>query len=275
MALEMFAENALLLLPEFCLAGFENVEFGLPIKLVKGPQRVRVVSELVRRKRDHYWVSCHLESDLVNSKGDIFGKPRIHHKATVRLVRKSNDLTRHMSAELHDIPDIGVPISAELQHHSSFIYLRFFHGPRFQSHGGIIRGFSEGEMRGADGIALMRHQLPETNRFAAENSGETVLLESLPMLVEAGFQNAGLVTMESDSLMSLPVGIEWMTILAVPERGEKLRVRSVRRLMEDSGISVHDVVVVGEDNSPLLSLRGLRLKAMAPLAEDMKFTLDG
>ena len=275
MALEMFAENALLLLPEFCLAGFENVEFGLPIKLIKGPQKVRVVSELVRRKRDHYWVSCHLESDLVNSKGEVFGNPRMHHKATVRLVRKSNDLTKHMASELHDIPDIGVPASGELQHHPSFIYLRFFHGPRFQSHGGIIRGFDVGEMRGADGIALMRHQLPETDQFAVENEGESILLEALPMLVEAGFQNAGLVTMESDSLMSLPVGIEWMTVLAVPEVGEQLRVRSVCRATEDGGVGVHDVVVVGEDDSPLLSLKGLRLKAMAPLAEEMKFTLDG
>lgn len=45
--------------------------------------------------------------------------------------------------------------------------------------------------------------------------------------------------------------------------------------MEEHGISVHDVVVVGNDDSPLLALRGLRLKAMAPLADEMKFTLDG
>ena len=35
MALEMFAENALLLLPNTSLAGFMEVEFGLPIKLLK------------------------------------------------------------------------------------------------------------------------------------------------------------------------------------------------------------------------------------------------
>ncbi|MDP7203007.1 MAG: beta-ketoacyl synthase N-terminal-like domain-containing protein [Candidatus Poseidoniaceae archaeon] len=275
MALEMFAENALLLQPEYCLTGFEEVKFGLPIKLVKGPVNVRVVAEVERRKRDHLWVRCHLESDLVNSSGEVFGKPRIHHKGLVRLVKKSDDLTRHLATELHDCPELGIPVKGELSHHPSFIYLRFFHGPRFQSHGGIISGFSEGGTRGADGLALMRHQLPEVDQFAVETEGESVLLEALPMLIEAGFQNAGLVVMEVDGLMSLPVGIEWMTILAVPEMGEKLRLRSIRVRMEENGISVHDVVVVGDDDSPILALRGLRLKAMAPLADEMKFTLDG
>jgi len=193
----------------------------------------------------------------------------------VRLVKKSDDLTRHLATELHDCPELGIPVKGELSHHPSFIYLRFFHGPRFQSHGGIISGFSEGGTRGADGLALMRHQLPEVDQFAVETEGESVLLEALPMLIEAGFQNAGLVVMEVDGLMSLPVGIEWMTILAVPEMGEKLRLRSIRVRMEENGISVHDVVVVGDDDSPILALRGLRLKAMAPLADEMKFTLDG
>ena len=35
MALEMFAENSLLMKPSACLAGFENVSFGLPVKLLK------------------------------------------------------------------------------------------------------------------------------------------------------------------------------------------------------------------------------------------------
>ena len=37
-------------------------------------------------------------------------------------------------------------------------------------------------------------------------------LESLPMLVEACFQNAGLVSMEIDGIESLPVGIQHVDI---------------------------------------------------------------
>ena len=178
-------------------------------------------------------------------------------------------MTPFLQSEVKSLPEIGTPPDGELQHHSSFIYLRYFHGPRFQSHGGVLRGI-EG---GVDGIALMRHQLPTTDQFALESDGEEVLLEALPMLIEAGFQNAGLAAMESDGFSSLPIGIEWSTILRVPEAEEKLRVRSVKVATEDAGVTVHDVVVVGDDDAPVLSLKGLRLKAMGEVPEDQRFTL--
>ena len=59
-----------------------------------------------------------------------------------------------------------------------------------------------------------------------ENNGGEVLLEALPMLLEAGFQNAGFVAMESEGFSSLPIGIEWSTTIRVPERYEILRMRS-------------------------------------------------
>ena len=269
MAMEMFAENSLLLLPGNHLAGFEEVTFGLPIKIMKGSITVRVEAELVTSEGDLSWVNCRLVSDLVNSKGEVFGQPRLHHQAKVRLVASSEDMTPFLQTEVESLPAIGTPPDGELQHHSSFIYLRYFHGPRFQSHGGVLRGIDGG----VDGIALMRHQLPSTDQFALESNGEEVLLEALPMLIEAGFQNAGLAAMESDGFSSLPIGIEWSTILRVPDAEERLRVRSIKVATEDAGVTVHDVVVVGEDDAPVLSMKGLRLKAMGEVPEDQRFTL--
>ena len=269
MAMEMFAENSLLLLPGNHLAGFEEVTFGLPIKIMKGSMTVRVEAELVSTDGDLSWVKCRLVSDLVNSKGEVFGEPRLHHEAKVRLVASSEDMTPFLQSEVQSLPDIGTPPDGELQHHSSFIYLRYFHGPRFQSHGGVLRGI-EG---GVDGIALMRHQLPTTYQFALESQREEVLLDALPMLIEAGFQNAGLAAMESDGFSSLPIGIEWSTMLRVPEAEERLRVRTVKVATEDAGVTVHDVVIVGDDDAPVLSLKGLRLKAMGEVPEDQRFTL--
>ena len=88
MAMEMFAENSLLLSPRPLLAGFEEVTFGLPIKIMKGSMTVRVEAELVTSEGDLSWVNCRLVSDLVNSKGEVFGQPRLHHQAKVRLVVK-------------------------------------------------------------------------------------------------------------------------------------------------------------------------------------------
>ena len=60
MAMEMFAENALLLCPDSCLAGFESVKFGLPVKVMKGSMRVRVEAKVERTDGELIWVKCRL-----------------------------------------------------------------------------------------------------------------------------------------------------------------------------------------------------------------------
>ena len=170
--------------------------------------------------------------DLANSKGEVFGE-REHHTALVRLVKKHEDFAPSCS-EVDALP-ASVPPQGELLHPASFIYDRYFHGPRFQSHGGVLRGVGEGDRQGIDGRALMRHQLPATDQFSLESEGEQVLLEALPMLIEAGFQNAGLVAMELLGYSSLPVGINWSTMLRVPDADEALRLRSVQTGAQEDG----------------------------------------
>ena len=273
MALEMFAQSSLLLHPTACLAGFEEVSFGLPVKLIKGPMTVRVEAVVERTNDDMTWVRCRLISDLANSKGEVFGE-REHHEALVRLVEKREDLRPFLHREVEALPSIGTPPVGDLIHPASFIYDRYFHGPRFQSHGGVLGGVGDAEQPGIDGLALMRHQLPATDQFALEQHGESVLLEALPMLIEAGFQNAGLVAMEVLGYSSLPVGIAWSTMLRVPEADEVLRLRTLQTDSLEDGTTVHDVLVVGEDDAPVLALKGLRLKAMANVDEDQRFALE-
>jgi hypothetical protein len=273
MALEMFAQSSLLLCPSTCLAGFEAVRFGLPVKLLKGPMTVRVEAEVERSEDDMTWVRCRLVSDLSKSTGEVFGE-REHHTALVRLVEKCDDLRPFLQREVEELPQIGTPPQGDLLHPASFIYDRYFHGPRFQSHGGVLRGVGEVDRKGIDGRALMRHQLPATDQFSSENEGERVLLEALPMLIEAGFQNAGLVAMELLGYSSLPVGINWSTMLRVPDADETLRLRSVQTDSLGDGITAHDVLIVGEDDAPVLALKGLQLKAMATVDEGQRFSLE-
>ena len=263
MAMEMFAQASLLLYPVCTLEGFSDVEFGLPIKLTKDEQKVRVIAKFDGQDHNSLFIKCHLESDLTNSKGEIFGEPIIHHSSQIRLLKEGAE--RDASLPFNTIPSMG---QASFQ--PNFIYKRFFHGPRFQVHGGIIKGISDGDRLGIDGIALLRNQLPETVLF----SEEPALLESMPMLVEACFQNAGLVAMEVDGLSSLPIGIEECEILKTPPARDDLRVRSYRIGVEEGGITVHDAIVYDKNQKPVVSLKGLRLKGMAPLEEDDLFSLN-
>ena len=272
MAMEMFAQNALLLCPGSSIAGFQNIEFGLPIKLMKGALVVRIESTIQTKSGNAIFVKSRIVSDLVNSRGEIFGEPRIHHTGVVRLIKSGENVSQFLEKEIKEMPAVGLPIDEELLEHPSFIYLRYFHGPRFQSHGGVLKGVGDLENPGLDGIALMRHQLPNSELFAQEASGEAILLESLPMIFEAAFQNSGLLGMEFFKFSSLPVGIEWSTILRVPEKGEKLRLRSLLINQDENGVATYNVTVFGEDDSPVVALKNLKLKSMAPIPESQQFT---
>ena len=263
MAMEMFAQNALLLYPMCTLQKFSDVSFGLPIKLTKEEAHVRIVAKFMEQNQHTLLVKCHVESDLTNSKGEVFGEPRIHHQAIVHLLKEGANVEENTA--FADSPGRG---KASFQ--PDFIYDRFFHGPRFQVHGGLVKGVSSNGDFGADGIALLRNQLPNSQLFA----DEPALLESLPMLIEACFQNAGLVAMEIDSISSLPIGIEDCTLVKLPGKRDSLRVRSYRRGTEDGGITIHDAVVFDQNMKPIISLKGLRLKGMAPVPEDLQFKLN-
>ena len=63
-------------------------------------------------------------------------------------------------------------------------------------------------------------------------------------------------------------------MLRVPEEDEVLRLRTVQLEALDDGTTVHDVLVVGDDDAPVMALKGLRLKAMANVADDQRFSLE-
>ncbi|MEE2758425.1 MAG: SDR family NAD(P)-dependent oxidoreductase, partial [Candidatus Thermoplasmatota archaeon] len=263
MAMEMFAQASLVLYPMCTLQKFTDVSFGLPIKLTKDEAHVRIVATFVEQDQDTLSIKCHVESDLTNSKGEVFGEPRIHHQAFVHLVKEG--ASSQPEATFVDSPG---RVKASFQ--PDFIYDRFFHGPRFQVHGGLVKGVvSNGDM-GADGIALLRSQLPNSALFAED----PVLLESLPMLIEACFQNAGLVAMEVDKISSLPIGIEECSLIKLPGQRDTLRVRSYRRGDEEGGVTVHDAVVFDQNMKPIVSLKGMRLKGMSPVPESLQFQLN-
>jgi len=116
----------------------------------------------------------------------------------------------------------------------------------------------------------MRHQLPNPEQF----DDEPVELEAMPMLIEACFQNAGMVAMEVDRLQSLPVGIEQVELIHLPSGDDTLRMRSVRQGSEEDGITVHDCIVVDGSGRPVIALNGLRLKGMATIDEGKGFVLN-
>ena len=79
--------------------------------------------------------------------------------------------------------------------------------------------------------------------------------------------------MEVDEISSLPIGIEECEVLKIPAKRDELRVRSYRRGEEDGGVTIHDAMVFDRNQKPVISLKGLRLKGMAPVPDNLKFNL--
>ena len=65
-----------------------------------------------------------------------------------------------------------------------------------------------------------------------------------------------------------------MEIIRVPEPDERLRVRTVQVDQDVDGVTVHDAIIVGTEEAPVLGLSGLRLKAMGVVPVDLTFTLE-
>ena len=265
MAMEAFAESARLIWPMCAVDGFEELEFGLPVKVTKDSKPIRIRANFDRQDDNHIWIRCLLETDLMNSDGEVFGEPKTHHKGLVRMLKSGG------TAERVDSLQLGNVTSGSAIHGPKFVYDRMFHGPRFQVHGGVIGGIYVDGDRGLDAHALTRDELPKTDLFAEEAGGKQMKLESLPMLVEACFQNAGLVSMEIDGIESLPIGIEHVDLDVESLRGS-LRIRTVRRSGGEDGVTTHDAVIVNDDEDVVVQLKGLRLKGMAPLEDDARFT---
>ncbi|MDP6857107.1 MAG: SDR family NAD(P)-dependent oxidoreductase [Candidatus Thalassarchaeaceae archaeon] len=265
MAMEAFAEAARLMWPMCAIDGFNELEFGLPVKVTKDSKSIRIHAKFERQDDNHIWIRCRLETDLMNSEGDVFGEPKTHHRGVVRMLKSGGN------AERVDSINLGEVTSGSAIHGPKFVYDRMFHGPRFQVHGGVIGGVYVDGDRGLDGHALTRDELPKNDLFAEEIGGGQMKLESLPMLVEACFQNAGLVSMEIDGLESLPIGIEHVDLDVEALRGP-LRIRSVRRSGSDEGVTTHDAVIVNENGDVVVQLKNLRLKGMAPLKDEVRFT---
>ena len=240
MGLETFAQAALELHPELVLAGFEQVRFQAPVKLKDDTFDLTIHAETVAT--DPVRVACRIESRL----GPI---ARTHFTGTVLLADA--------------VPDLGGddPVHGrKLRLTPEDIYRRFFHGPSFQPHGGVL---------GYDGETItgrIVRDLPDPF------SGPQPKLRAAPLLLEATLQNAGLLPMLQQQVMALPVGIDALQFGELPPARRALRTRATAR-----GSDGHDLLsdcrVLDTGGRVVVDITSLRYRAMGPLADELRFDL--
>ena len=178
-----------------------------------------------------------------------------HHKA-IAILRASGESER--------IPDIipgeedGSRILA-----SADIYSRMFHGPRFQPLIGVVASIRNDNARGIEARVHGLGDMPNPELFVTGLEGNQPNLIAYPMLIESCFQAAGLTSMDTDGVDSLPIGARKI-VLSDDILSGSITVLSVRTGASSDSSILHDSVV-RIDGTPVLGIVGLRMKSMSSL----------
>ena len=97
------------------------------------------------------------------------------------------------------------------------------------------------------------------------------MLESLPAIFEAAFQNSGLLGMEFSNSQVYRLELNGLRYLEFRKRRET-SIEKPPINQDENGVATYNVTVFGEDDSPVVALKNLKLKSMAPIPESQQFT---
>ncbi|RME22042.1 MAG: SDR family NAD(P)-dependent oxidoreductase, partial [Deltaproteobacteria bacterium] len=231
--LELMAAAAVATRPGSRYAGARRVFFDKPVKLHRGePVDIVVQAEPLGEGV----VSCTLSTER-----------------TLRTGRRQEVEAFRAEVLLDEAPTpdpLPPAFFAEQGINRGAIYKRFFHGESFQ----VLRDASAVASRNLLADAMVEHA------FIAGG------LVSLPLVLEAAFQAAGLHRMALRGVMALPAGIDAVVMIRAVGDGEPLNVMVHER---DDG-DAYDIDVDGPDGA-VLRVRGFRMVETGPLPEGDRF----
>ena len=256
MALEMMAETV-----QSCItsgnriSSFEDVEFGLPVKLTKSHKEIRCIVEAIEGDWAEAY-SCRIVSEAPGG----MAEPIVHHTAIIALTSKN---PREKIDDLITTDEDGSRILGAVD-----IYGLMFHGPRFQPLKGVVATIETTSGTGIEARVNSIQDLPDPRLFNIRGKAIIPDLTSYPMLIESCFQAAGLTSMDLDSAESLPVGAKRILIAGEIPEGS-LTVTSVRKGSETNGTFVHESVI-RLDGSPIMRIDGLKMKKLRDLNDDQR-----
>ena len=249
MALEMMAETVSLCASSGKVSSFEDVEFGIPVKITRGTKEIICAVESVHHSGAEAAFSCTIESIAPGGSNQSI----IHHKAIAILGPPA------LSDPIQDIipqEEDGSRILA-----STDIYHRMFHGPRFQPLIGVVASIQDENGRGVEARVHAIKDIPNPELFNTGAGEKQPMMLAHPMLIESCFQTAGLTSMDIDGVDSLPVGARRI-VLSDEISGGSLTVLSVRTGSSSDSSTLHNSVI-RLDGAPVLKIDGLRMKSMA------------
>ncbi|MGA2920688.1 MAG: SDR family oxidoreductase [Candidatus Sulfotelmatobacter sp.] len=240
MGIEAFAEAALCLLPDWRVAGLEDVNFLSPFKFYRNQPRTLTIAAAIHPQRDNVLADCRLigSRSLPNQ-----AEPQVttHFSAQVRLAQER--LTRQTPKAVV-VPGMGLPQGHIIE--AADIYRLYFHGPAYQV---VERAWWDGHRV----IGLLARGLP-ANHLPCE------LPTALdPRLIELCFQTAGVWEMGVQGRMGLPLHIDRVSLFLPTAESDDTRWYAI--VTPDHVRGSFDAEVVDAKGNRYLQLSGYRTAA--------------
>jgi acyl transferase domain-containing protein/NAD(P)-dependent dehydrogenase (short-subunit alcohol dehydrogenase family)/acyl carrier protein len=235
MGIEAFAEAALCMLPGWHIEAIEDVNFLAPFKFYRKEPRTVTVEAGIYPQRDTLVADCRLtgQRSLPNQT-----EPQVttHFTARVRLTKQTPKAVT--------VPALGAPVGHIIE--AAEIYPLYFHGPAYQV---VERAWWDGRrIVGLMAKGLHPNHLP--------SSLPTLMA---PRLIELCFQTAGLWEMGTEGRMGLPLHINRVSSLLIPESADTGLYAVVTSGQDHSSF---DAQVVDAKGNLYLQLSGYRTVAV-------------
>jgi acyl transferase domain-containing protein/NAD(P)-dependent dehydrogenase (short-subunit alcohol dehydrogenase family)/acyl carrier protein len=261
MGIETFAETASLLFPDAKIKLMKDIKFNIPVKILKGKAVDMIITaEKVESHGSEIMLKAKLESEFYKD-GVKLGNNKLHFEAMVIVSEKGADKkklkTNGVNMEIIQNAKNGERIINDKE-----IYKRFFHGPKFQVHAGVIN--IEGKMIYGE---LSGKTRKGEDHFSFVKKPNFI---SNPMAIEAAFQNAGMYAMKKENKMALPDGIEELVFVQIPSNIKDLYM-SAKHIKSDELKHEYDTVVLDSQGNVYSVMKGYRMINIGDLKENEKF----
>ncbi|RLB55854.1 MAG: hypothetical protein DRI34_09985, partial [Deltaproteobacteria bacterium] len=252
MAVETFAEAALLMRPDLEVVAIEDLVFEAPLKFYRDETRRALVRMVPGFDESGRVIVATMETER-QLHGGVSQRTR-HYRARIRL-----DGDRPRAQRPHQ-QQPGQDIGRE------DIYRLYFHGPSFQVLDGAGMAADDGELYG--------WMKPGTEQPLMSRHGATC---SNPMYTELAFQAAGLLEARNHQRLGLPAGVRRLVIHRDGQAGGNGGRVAARVLpLGENGSTSYRVAVVDDQGRVLVELDGYRTARLpGELPEEIQRALGG
>ncbi len=264
MGIESFAEASDLLFPGMNIRAMRDIKFLVPIKIMKNkPVDIFITVTKKGVSGDDIILTASIETEFFNKDGIKLGDNKLHFHGEVVLSKEKFQMKKDSVDGKYKAVITEFKKSGKSLYDKKAIYKRFFHGPRFQVHGGVIDIMNR-EVLGALAV-------PDGEIFTFVKNPKFM---TDPLAIESALQNSGIYSMSLMGIHSLPDAVGELKFKKIPDGAKDLMILSL--FTGDEGDrQVYDTKIMDSAGNVFSEMKGYKMVKTGDLDEKLTFKVKG